>query len=58
MYIFIFIYFLLKFSSPLLGCGESVKDYMGGKCRVQVCRYAKGKRLYNMLEPPILHILL
>jgi hypothetical protein len=24
-----------------MGCGESVKDYPGGKCRTQVCRYAK-----------------
>lgn len=28
-------------SSKYLGCGESVRDYPGGKCRVQVCRYAK-----------------
>ncbi|KAL7468284.1 hypothetical protein ACHAXS_008522 [Conticribra weissflogii] len=28
-------------ASRYIGCGESVKDYMGGKCRVQVCRYAK-----------------
>jgi hypothetical protein len=28
-------------SSKYLGCGESEKNYPGGKCRVQVCRYAK-----------------
>lgn len=28
-------------SSRYMGCGESAKDYPGGKCRVQVCRYAK-----------------
>eukprot|EP00569_Conticribra_weissflogii_P001865 CAMPEP_0171351138 /NCGR_PEP_ID=MMETSP0878-20121228/38246_1 /TAXON_ID=67004 /ORGANISM="Thalassiosira weissflogii, Strain CCMP1336" /LENGTH=505 /DNA_ID=CAMNT_0011856309 /DNA_START=136 /DNA_END=1653 /DNA_ORIENTATION=- len=31
----------LWYASRYIGCGESVKDYMGGKCRVQVCRYAK-----------------
>ena len=28
-------------ASRYLGCAESVKDYQGGKCRVQVCRYTK-----------------
>ncbi|KAL7439291.1 hypothetical protein ACHAXH_004638, partial [Discostella pseudostelligera] len=28
-------------SSKYLGCGESEKNYPGGKCRVQVCRYAR-----------------
>ncbi|KAL3815402.1 hypothetical protein ACHAXA_011520 [Cyclostephanos tholiformis] len=28
-------------ASKYLGCGESEKNYNGGKCRVQVCRYAK-----------------
>lgn len=28
-------------ASKYMGCGESVKDWNGGKCRVQVCRYAK-----------------
>eukprot|EP00956_Cyclotella_meneghiniana_P025942 scaffold55148_cov49-Cyclotella_meneghiniana.AAC.11 len=28
-------------ASKYMGCGESVKDWRGGKCRVQVCRYAK-----------------
>ncbi|KAL7538046.1 hypothetical protein ACHAXR_008248 [Thalassiosira sp. AJA248-18] len=37
-----------------LGCGESEKDYNGGKCRVQVCRYAKAgncnMKTYNSTE--------
>lgn len=28
-------------ASRYLGCGEAEKDYRGGKCRVQVCRYAQ-----------------
>ncbi|KAL7465485.1 hypothetical protein ACHAXS_005808 [Conticribra weissflogii] len=28
-------------ASHYLGCGESVKDFRNGKCRVQVCRYAR-----------------
>jgi len=24
-----------------MGCGESVKDFRNGKCRIQVCRYAR-----------------
>ena len=24
-----------------MGCGESEKEYNGGMCRVQVCRYAR-----------------
>jgi hypothetical protein len=28
-------------ASKYLGCAESERDYNGGKCRVQVCRYAK-----------------
>lgn len=28
-------------ASKYLGCGESVKPWRGGWCRVQVCRYAK-----------------
>ncbi len=27
--------------SKYMGCGESVQDFRGGKCRVQVCRYAR-----------------
>lgn len=27
--------------SKYLGCGESVKDFRNGKCRVQVCRYSR-----------------
>ena len=28
-------------ASKYMGCGEAEKDWQGGKCRVQVCRYAK-----------------
>ena len=28
-------------ASRYMGCGEAVKDWIGGKCRTQVCRYAK-----------------
>ena len=28
-------------SSKYMGCGESVKDFRNGKCRVQVCRYSR-----------------
>ena len=28
-------------ASKYIGCAESERDYNGGKCRVQVCRYAK-----------------
>mmetsp|Transcript_31299 Transcript_31299/g.65438 ORF Transcript_31299/g.65438 Transcript_31299/m.65438 type:complete len:619 (-) Transcript_31299:195-2051(-) len=28
-------------ASHYLGCGESEKDFRSGKCRVQVCRYAR-----------------
>lgn len=28
-------------ASRYLGCGEAVKEWNGGKCRIQVCRYAK-----------------
>ncbi|KAL3770571.1 hypothetical protein ACHAWO_000931 [Cyclotella atomus] len=27
--------------SKYMGCGESVKDFRNGKCRVQVCRYSR-----------------
>lgn len=28
-------------ASRYMGCGEAVKEWNGGKCRTQVCRYAK-----------------
>eukprot|EP00804_Cyclotella_cryptica_P013731 CCRYP_018844-RE/>CCRYP_018844-RE protein AED:0.15 eAED:0.15 QI:230/1/1/1/1/0.88/9/256/604 len=33
--------------SKYLGCGESVKDFRNGKCRVQVCRYARQVNLFE-----------
>ena len=28
-------------ASTYLGCGEAAKEYRGGMCRVQVCRYGR-----------------
>ena len=28
-------------ASKYVGCGESVKDFRKGVCRIQVCRYAR-----------------
>ena len=37
-----------------MGCGESEKEYLGGMCSVQVCRYAKagncGMSTYNSTD--------
>ncbi|KAL9190544.1 hypothetical protein ACHAXT_000250 [Thalassiosira profunda] len=45
-------------SSRYMGCGESEKDYNGGKCRVQVCRYVRAGNCdmgaYNSSEPTLL----
>jgi len=41
-------------ASRYLGCGEAEKDYRGGKCRVQVCRYIKAgncdMKMFNSTE--------
>ena len=41
-------------ASRYMGCGESVKDWGKGKCRVQVCRYVKagncGMATYNATD--------
>jgi hypothetical protein len=38
-------------ASTYLGCGESAKEYRGGMCRVQVCRYGRWVWLLTMMIP-------